>query len=602
MSGHGSQRSGGGDHQAHQYQGPGRPGNNGQATGTGTTAFAQQFQRQAQLQSQTNGSRNTGSPHRPSPLGQGQRNRGGNHPTGPASTLTPGAWTGPNSGRRGQAQRPQQVQRNVNGNNVQIHNTVGLGTLAAQPLSFEQRRNQTVQNQAAQQQAPPNRPIAQPRGPKLTRRQRRAILNHRTQNGDWRVGDIVHIDYTTQSQFEQSPRKVNPRTGEITYDEKCLHHVPKIDIDVYCEARYGIIIAIHYGDFGTCATVLPIFSYGGKGTIHKEVEFVIQHLPVVNRSEWADLKAKWEDQVQRGILRTVAGDSAVPLVPSDFTLIVDDDGAPSDFTPGLQKSSVVVSKSVTIRLDNRVGFIASLETASRNRLREFYLMYISMASVEKQELADFDRSKFPLSQFPWLEHMLPRSARSFSFTPPASQADQSNPFTAPPAAPPAAPTPATQPTDTPFADAQTSEGVDTNTAADEPSSRKRKDPPNSSLTTLEKAEQYLDDQKRKRDNADRQIQINERIITDAEVQIRAAGVMDEVNHRMNARRVIKTSQEAHRQAEQAIREAEERIVELEACTQETEPEEQVQESASKRRKFKDDDDEEIQSAVRIPSS
>ena len=606
MSGRNSYRGGGGSgsrsggQRGNANGGPNGQGNQWPGSLTGTTGFVRRFQQQARVRSQTNGSRNSHSSNTPSTLDNRQPDgRGTPHSLPPRPDRTPGAWTGPRHGARGgfRPQQPGHTPSGIVGNNTAIQNALNLGPVPEEPALIGQRRNQ-----APQQQAPPNRPIAQPRGPRLSRRQRRAILNHRTQHGDWRVGDIVHIDYTAQSQYEHSPRSYDSQTGRFTYTVKGLYHVPDIDGDVYLEARFGVIIAIHRGDFGPTATVLPLFSYRGEGTKNKDVEFAIQHLPIVNRSEWADLQAKWADQVRRGILRTVSSDSAVSLVPNDFTLIVDDVGAPPDFTPGKQKSSVLVSKSVTIRLDGRVDFIASLEDASRDRLREFYFAYISMATVEKQELADFDRSKFPLSQFPWLEHMLPRSARSFSFTPPASQADQPNPFTAPPAAP----TPATQPTDTPFADAQAD--LDADTATEEPLSRKRKNPPCLSLTALEKAKQYLDDQKRIREDADREIELQQRIMADAEVQIRAAGVSEMVNNRMVARRVLKENEEAHRAAEEAIREAEreireaeERLVELEAYPQQTESEEQVQESASKRRKFKEDDDEEIQSAVRIPS-
>jgi hypothetical protein len=92
-------------------------------------------------------------------------------------------------------------------------------------------------------------------------------LHHRYMFGDVRIGDILYGDYITQSFFEFSPRIEDPVTHVVTFPQgsayKGLHFVKSANLDIYAEARYFIVIEIHYGDSGPpVATVLPFFCYG----------------------------------------------------------------------------------------------------------------------------------------------------------------------------------------------------------------------------------------------------------------------------------------------------------------------------------------------------
>ena len=359
---------------------------------------------------------------------------------------------------------------------------------------------------------PIGRPMAHP-VPRLTPEQRRkAELERRRETKDWRIGDIVNIDVIKAS-FEVTPSTTtDPQTGDVVYKEKCQHFVPSLGQVIYCEARHGVIIAIHYGDSKLVATVLPIFSYGNDGVKNKSLLFAVQHLTIMNRSEEAEIHATTQGKLDAGHIQDESQGRANPLVPATHTLFVD---ALDDFFPGRLNSLVAISKSVNVFLDERVrGPWSALEESSRDTLRKVWQMYNTMASLDRQDLRNFD-----YGEFPWFYPMVPYRPN------PTAQPVQNHPAVPQPAVtqpgqPQQLPTPPTSYPSSQIPSSNVSNGSVNNTGTNP---LKRKNAPAAELTSPQEQQQRVTHLQLQREKLVKEMESNRRDLTAVEDQLNAFG-------------------------------------------------------------------------------
>ncbi|KAF2870239.1 hypothetical protein BDV95DRAFT_496596, partial [Massariosphaeria phaeospora] len=191
-----------------------------------------------------------------------------------------------------------------------------------------------------------------------------------------RIGDIVSFQMLEQCQ-SQFPTK-DASTGKFV--GKGVTETVGGD-PIYIERRFGVIIGKHAGGMYPGLSVLPIFSFGRRGTTFKQDVECIQYVPIMRQGQF--------DQ-----FRNEHGTAMGPnrMVPLEYTTIVNEND-PRVFHPS-ENAMIGLSHRTNLYADTRTAREGSLTPESFEMLMESVATYDSLSSRELTDRASFDTSPF----------------------------------------------------------------------------------------------------------------------------------------------------------------------------------------------------------------
>jgi len=253
------------------------------------------------------------------------------------------------------------------------------------------------------------------------------------------VGDLVNFVMVKNSLVDEPARMIF-EDGELKFKGKGVYRFYPSDaiceeyglpLGVYWESRYGVVVAVFHGDSVATATIIPEFTYSGKGawqnkneTVPKSLAFCAEHIGIMNRSQ-VDARMDYETTVTNTRNRegpdsakysrgtTAAQPNPHPYAPWDCVATIDRDCSHKP----KRNSLLRLSGFITVYDDDRITKVGKLEDASRDFVRDIYLKFMTISTLGMDERQNLD-----VGRYSWLRGLDPNFQAHLPFWTPESDA------------------------------------------------------------------------------------------------------------------------------------------------------------------------------------
>ena len=228
------------------------------------------------------------------------------------------------------------------------------------------------------------------------------------------AGDFVNFMMVKSSVADA---RTELEDGKVKFKDKGVYPLYPSDkvceengspLGVYCEYRYGVVVAVFHGDSFPTATIIPEFTYSGVGawtdgdeTVPKPPAFCAEHIGIMNRSQVDERRAyettvtNTRDREGPGSAKYSRGTTAAqpnphPYAPWDCIATIDRNSSHKPKRNSLLK----LSGSITVYEDDRITRVGKLENASKDFVRDIWLKFIAISTLGMDERQNFDFGKY----------------------------------------------------------------------------------------------------------------------------------------------------------------------------------------------------------------